>query len=272
MPEIAPGSRVSVVNPSLTFQVNAPRVRHGVWVKEGAPGPPGPSTDLTIGTVTQGGTAAATVNGESPNQTLDLTLPEGPQGDTGPQGPEGPQGVGVETGVVSMWATASPPSGYLLCDGTVYNVATYPDLGALLRSTWGGDGTTTFGVPDLRDAAPVGVSGTKTLASTGGADSVTLTEANLPAHTHDMGHDHGATSSDGSHDHQLSFSNATGGSGTNIPKGEVTNTLVSRNAVTADGSHTHTVSAHVGDTGSTGSGTAVSTQSPYVALQFIIKT
>lgn len=42
------------------------------------------------------------------------------------------------------------PAGWLICDGTVYNVADYPELAAKLGSTYGGDGVTTFAVPDDR--------------------------------------------------------------------------------------------------------------------------
>lgn len=60
----------------------------------GATGATGPANVLNIGTVTQGGSAAATITGTTPTQTLNLTLPQGP---TGPQGPQGPAGGGVGT-------------------------------------------------------------------------------------------------------------------------------------------------------------------------------
>lgn len=59
---------------------------------QGAPGntgPTGPANTLTIGTVTEGGVAAATITGAAPNQVLNLVLPEGPQGIQGIQGPPG---------------------------------------------------------------------------------------------------------------------------------------------------------------------------------------
>ena len=64
---------------------------------------------------------------------------------------------GVEQGVapigsVAAWAgtTATLPTGWLLCDGSEYNNATFPDLSAAIGSAHGGDGATTFFVPDLR--------------------------------------------------------------------------------------------------------------------------
>lgn len=55
----------------------------------GATGPAGPANTLSVGTVTGGATASATITGTAPNQTLNLVLPQGP---TGPQGPPGAAG------------------------------------------------------------------------------------------------------------------------------------------------------------------------------------
>lgn len=67
----------------------------------GATGPAGPANTLAIGNVTSGQTASATITGTSPNQTLNLVLPQGPagpQGQTGATGPAGPQGQTGATG------------------------------------------------------------------------------------------------------------------------------------------------------------------------------
>ena len=59
-------------------------------------------------------------------------------------------------GSVLYHAGTTPPAGYLVCDGTVYNIADYPDLAQFFADNygsanhWGGDGTTTFAVPDWR--------------------------------------------------------------------------------------------------------------------------
>jgi microcystin-dependent protein len=65
----------------------------------------------------------------------------------------------VPTGLISMWSGASAPSGWALCDGT-------------------------NGTPDLRDRFIVGSGGAYTTGDTGGANSVTLTESEMPSHTH----------------------------------------------------------------------------------------
>jgi microcystin-dependent protein len=81
------------------------------------------------------------------------------------------------------------PQGWQLCDGTLLPISTYEVLFALLGTTFGGNGTTTFGVPDLRGHLPIGSGqGTgltnRVYAVAGGAESVTLDAAGTPAHTH----------------------------------------------------------------------------------------
>lgn len=99
----------------------------------------------------------------------------------------------VPTGGMVPFALASAPSGWLLCDGTVYNIADYPALGNSLGATYGGNGTSTFAVPDLRGRTPVG-SGTGTasdatnwtLGQKRGTEGVSLTADQNGAHTHDI--------------------------------------------------------------------------------------
>ena len=105
----------------------------------------------------------------------------------------------VPTGGVIDFAgsSGSLPSGYLLCDGTVYNIADYTDLGALLGSTYGGNGTTTFGVPDTRGRVVAGqddMGGSSanrvtdaqadSLGGVLGAEDHTTTISEMPAHDH----------------------------------------------------------------------------------------
>lgn len=65
----------------------------GMTGPAGIPGPAGPANNLSIGTVTSGQNAAATISGNAPQQTLSLVLPQGPKGDQGPTGPQGPVGL-----------------------------------------------------------------------------------------------------------------------------------------------------------------------------------
>jgi microcystin-dependent protein len=104
---------------------------------------------------------------------------------------------------VDFWGTVAP-TGWLLCDGHVYNIADYPKLGALLGNKYGGDGTLTFAVPNMGGKGTIGANATYALGATGGAAAVTLDTTMMPAHAHgvtDPGHIHGVT--DGGHNHTL---------------------------------------------------------------------
>lgn len=91
----------------------------------------------------------------------------------------------VPAGGYLFSASATVPTGYLLCNGQLVSRTTYAALFAAIGVVYGaGDGTTTFGIPNFQDRFPIGASETKALAATGGADTVTLTLANSPPHRH----------------------------------------------------------------------------------------
>lgn len=100
--------------------------------------------------------------------------------------------LGTPIGAMVMWTAAAPPAGWLDCDGSTVLIAAYPALAAVIGTTFGGDGETTVGLPDLRGRNPVGVgtgdaadATTWTLAQKRGTEGHTLTIAQMPAHTHD---------------------------------------------------------------------------------------
>ena len=96
----------------------------------------------------------------------------------------------IPSGSVQAWAgTSAVPSGWLLADGRILNISDYPRLAAALGATYGGNGTTTFGIPDLRGRAVYGVnSGTfSTLGQVGGEEMHTLTLNEIPSHEHNNG-------------------------------------------------------------------------------------
>ena len=135
---------------------------------------------------TTSGTIAAKMT-IAANGTVTLTTPL----------PVASGGTGTSTGIVAsasgdvkMFAGASIASGWLACDGALVSRSTYSALFTAIGTAWGaGDGSSTFALPDLRGRAPIGV-GTgasltgRALAATGGAETHTLSTAELAAHTH----------------------------------------------------------------------------------------
>lgn len=97
--------------------------------------------------------------------------------------------VDCYVGEVRLFAGSRTPTGWHLCDGTLVQINDYQTLFSLIGTLYGGDGATTFGLPDLRGRVPVG-QGTgpslqpKQAGTKGGVESVALVEANLPPHTH----------------------------------------------------------------------------------------
>jgi microcystin-dependent protein len=76
----------------------------------------------------------------------------------------------IPPGCIMMYGLSSPPAGWIICNGQLLNRTTYANLFAAIGETFGaGDSSTTFAVPDMRDKFPGGVSGTVSLAATGGA-------------------------------------------------------------------------------------------------------
>ena len=174
-------------------------------------------------------------------------------------------------GTIVMFAATSAPTGYLPCDGAAISRTTYAALFSAISTSYGaGDGSSTFNVPNLQGKFPIGYDGGSSygLAATGGATSASytpagtnsgtaLTEANLPAHTHDTW---GNTWPTGSW---------TGGTGTTQSSvtqtgGSLTSTSTLRTLATGSGTtHTHTFA---------GTAATIATLSPYLVTNYIIKT
>lgn len=87
-------------------------------------------------------------------------------------------------GEIRMFGGNFPPQGWAFCNGQLLSVTENPPLFALLGTTYGGDGTNTFALPDLRGRLPLHQGGGHTLGQPGGAEAVTLTTAQIPSHTH----------------------------------------------------------------------------------------
>ena len=171
----------------------------------------------------------------------------------------------VPAGVISMWASATAPNGWLICDGSPISRTTYAELFSVVGTTWGsGDGSTTFNIPDLRNKTIRAVGSSYSLASTGGADSVVLTANNLPVHTHainDPGHTHTLVNA------SIATTNATPGSLASPAPGQAYSNV--------NGAPLETLaSASTGITvgNNTTTADAVALVNAYVAVNYIIKT
>lgn len=88
-------------------------------------------------------------------------------------------------GEIRMFGGGKAPEGWALCDGTVLPISQYDALYALIGNSYGGDGMSTFALPDLRGRVPMHRA-SEPVGTSGGAAAVTLTPANLPRHTHPM--------------------------------------------------------------------------------------
>ena len=82
------------------------------------------------------------------------------------------------------------PAGWKLCNGQLLSIAEYSTIFNLIGTTYGGDGQSTFAVPNLQSRVPVhqgtSPSGTYVIGQTGGVESVTITASNYPSHTHNF--------------------------------------------------------------------------------------
>lgn len=197
----------------------------------------------------------------------------------------------IPPGVIWEYGGAAAPTGWLVCDGSPVSRSTYAALFAVIGTSYGaGDGSTTFNLPDRRDRFGVGAGSTYARGATGGAasattstsgahdhtgatGSTTLTESQIPAHTHT-----GTTSTDGNHTHTVGNTGVLGGGGQLYFQG---NRDWSNTTTSTAGAHNHSFT-----TNSTGGGSGhnhtissdgththtVATLPPYVASNYIIKT
>lgn len=163
-------------------------------------------------------------------------------------------------GSMVMYGGVSAPTGWLLCDGTQYLIADYPDLAAAISTRFGGD-STHFNVPNMADRFPIGASPTKAVASTGGSVNKTIGTTNLPPHAHGIAHTHTIfaeyfddtqSGGGGAAKRITDIENSTGGGGTNI--------------------FPPTHSQATTTSGNTGGGSPLDVTPPYMALNWIIKT
>ncbi len=87
-------------------------------------------------------------------------------------------------GEIRMFAGNFAPAGWMFCEGQLLSIDENTTLFQLIGTTYGGDGQSTFALPDLRGRIPVHQGNGTTFAETGGAEEVTLTVAQIPVHAH----------------------------------------------------------------------------------------
>jgi microcystin-dependent protein len=87
-------------------------------------------------------------------------------------------------GEIRMFAGNFPPVGWMFCDGQLLPIAGNETLFNLIGTTYGGDGQTTFALPDMRGRIPIDQGGTHVLAEAAGTETVTITVQQMPAHSH----------------------------------------------------------------------------------------
>src|SRR5712691_4529851 len=87
-------------------------------------------------------------------------------------------------GEIRMFAGNFAPAGWMFCEGQLLPISEYETLFNLIGTTYGGDGQSTFALPDLRGRIPLHQGNGFTLAETGGSEEITLTVSQIPAHSH----------------------------------------------------------------------------------------
>lgn len=198
-------------------------------------------------------------------------------------------------GIIMPFAGTVAPQGYLFCDGSAVSRTTYATLYAVIGDTFGaGDGSSTFNVPDLSGRVPLGVSQSHALGTTGGSETVTLTESELPAHVHEVpqhGHANTITATTPAFSHSITQpvfkynKPNTGGQGGSLSG--PTASYNSTNTATATRSTNVAVSAHAAaactmsgsvsnaaafDSNTEGGSLAHNNMQPFIAMTYIIST
>jgi microcystin-dependent protein len=87
-------------------------------------------------------------------------------------------------GEIRMFGGNFAPAGWMFCDGQLLPISEFETLFNLIGTTYGGDGQSTFGLPNLQGRVPVHVGAGFTIGGSGGVETVTLTTDQIPAHVH----------------------------------------------------------------------------------------
>jgi microcystin-dependent protein len=192
----------------------------------------------------------------------------------------GGQGSGsVPVGTMLMYVSATPPDKtYAPCDGRTLSRTAYSDLFAVIATAFGaGDGSTTFNLPNMTDKLPIGVGAiAASIGATGGSSSITITNDNMPSHSHpitDKTHAHGIT--DGGHSHTLTAVPNRSGNSYNISGSEW---FASQETSITTAANTTGIVINSASTGITTTevspapvAPSINVMNPYCGIQYIIK-
>src|SRR3954467_11553144 len=89
-------------------------------------------------------------------------------------------------GEIRMFAGNFAPAGWMFCEGQLLPISENETLFQLIGTTYGGDGQSTFALPDHRGRLPLHQGNGFVLAETGGAETITLTVSQIPSHSHPL--------------------------------------------------------------------------------------
>lgn len=153
-------------------------------------------------------------------------------------------------GEIRMFAGNFPPSGWMFCSGQLLPISENEILFNLIGTTYGGDGQSTFALPDLQSRVPIHQGNGFILAETGGVETVTLTAQQIPAHTH-------------------AFLCSTSPASSNTPVNQLP-ALAQAATITSYGTDSPLVQLNAQSVGATGGSQPHSNIQPYGTLNYII--
>lgn len=186
-------------------------------------------------------------------------------------------------GAIYPYGGTSAPSGYLMCDGSAVSRTDYSALFAVIGTSFGaGDGSTTFNVPDLREATTKGVGLSGKSSNHYDSDGVALgefVEDRIKSHTHSMNHTHTFSGTTGAMNSNASHTHTTNGfESVNISKsgfgyaGYLNGTgTQTTNATNTDHTHNYSGTTSGASTSTTSSAGSITTEVKAVGVNYIIK-
>jgi microcystin-dependent protein len=154
-------------------------------------------------------------------------------------------------GEIRMFAGNFAPAGWMFCEGQLLPISEFDTLFNLIGTTYGGDGQSTFALPDLRGRLPIHQGGGFTLAENGGVEQVTLSVPQIPAHSHP-------------------YLATTNPDNTGSPQGALVGQLTSGGLVKLFSSVAPSAAMSPNSIGSTGGSQPHDNFQPYLCISFII--